>query len=109
MGNKVIELTNDAFQNEVLSSKTPVLVDFWAPWCGPCRMIAPIIEEIAKAYTQEELKVAKVNVDENQELATQYKVMSIPTLAIFKDGQIVKRLIGMQSSEALKGEINEVI
>ena len=86
-------VTDTNFQNEVLSAQEPVLVDFWAAWCGPCKMVAPIVEEIASEQ-QGKLKVVKVDVDENPNTASQYGVMSIPTLMVFKNGQAVERLVG---------------
>ncbi len=94
-----IHLTKDNFKEEVLESKIPVLVDFWAAWCGPCQMVAPIIEEIAEEVT--DAKIAKVDVDEQPELAREYKVMSIPTLMVFKEGQAVKRELGARQKEAI--------
>ena len=90
-----MELRNDNFKKEVLESKIPGLVDFWADWCGPCKMVAPIIEEIAKEL--KDAKVGKVNVDEQSELAAEYRIMSIPTLMVFKDGAVVKKAVGAVS------------
>ena len=89
-----INLTNQNFNEEVLNSDKPVLIDFWASWCGPCRMIAPAIEEIAEERT--DIKVGKVNVDDEPELATQFGIMSIPTLVVMKDGEIVNKLVGVR-------------
>ncbi|MFL2705474.1 MAG: thioredoxin [Gammaproteobacteria bacterium] len=86
-------VTDDNFQEEVISSEKPVLVDYWATWCGPCKMVGPIVEEIASEY-QEKLKVGKLDVDNNQTSAAQQNVMSIPTLLIFKDGEVVAQQVG---------------
>ena len=94
-----IHLTKDNFKTEVLDSSVPVLVDFWASWCGPCQMVAPIIEEIAGEITG--AKVGKVDVDSETELAREYRVMSIPTLMVFKDGQAVKREVGARQKEEI--------
>ncbi|HOP10276.1 MAG TPA: thioredoxin [Oscillospiraceae bacterium] len=88
----VVTLTKDNFTEEVINSKVPVLVDFWAPWCGPCRMVSPIVDEIANERA--DIKVGKVNVDEQGELAMQYRVMSIPTLLVFKNGKLAASSIG---------------
>lgn len=101
--------TDDAFQKEVLESKTPVLVDYWAPWCGPCRMLSPLVEELAKEYAGKGITIGKLNVDENPNTATQYHVMSIPTLLFFKGGKVVDQMVGVQSREDLKKKIEEVI
>ncbi|HIW22005.1 MAG TPA: thioredoxin, partial [Candidatus Dorea intestinavium] len=87
-----LHLTKDNYEQEVLKADKTVLVDFWASWCGPCKMVGPIIDEIANEVT--DVKICKVNVDEQPELAKEYKVMSIPTLIVFKDGQMVKREVG---------------
>lgn len=88
-----MDISQNQFDSEVLGSEKPVLVDFWAPWCGPCRIVSPIIEEIGTEHA-EKLKVVKINVDENQELAEKYNVMSIPTLLVFKGGKKAAELIG---------------
>ena len=103
-----IEITDANFATEVERSDTPVLVDFWAPWCGPCKMVAPIVEEIANEY-EGKLKVGKLNTDENQQIATKFGVMSIPTLMIFKNGQVVERIVGAQPKNALTRKIDAVL
>lgn len=90
---EVVTITKDNFEEEVLKSKRPVLLDFWAVWCGPCKMISPVVEEIAAENDQ--IKVGKVNVDEEAELTRQYRVMSIPTLLVFKNGELAKQAIGV--------------
>ena len=96
----LVHLTEKNFDQEVLKADLPVLVDFWAEWCGPCRMIGPIIEEIANEYSGK-LKVAKLNVDEGQDLAMKYGVMSIPTLMVFKKGKIADHFVGAMSKNQL--------
>lgn len=95
----VVHLNKDNFKSEVLDSKGLVLVDFWATWCGPCQMLGPVIEEIAGEVT--DAKICKLDVDENQELAKEYRVMSIPTLIVFKDGQIAKREVGAKPKDEI--------
>jgi thioredoxin 1 len=90
---KMTELTDDNFQKEVLESSTPVLVDFWAVWCGPCRAIAPLVEEIARDY-EGKLKVGKMDVDAHQDVPIRFGIRSIPTLMVFKDGKVVEQIIG---------------
>ncbi|GAA2546925.1 thioredoxin [Mycolicibacterium diernhoferi] len=97
-------VTDDSFSQDVLTSSTPVLVDFWATWCGPCKMIAPVLEEIA-AEKAGELKVVKLDVDANPATARDFQVVSIPTLILFKDGQPVKRIVGAKGKAALLREI----
>ena len=100
--------TDSNFKDHVLQSKTPVVVDFWAPWCGPCKIVSPIIEELAKDY-EGKVVVGKLNVDENVQTAGQYGVMSIPTVMIFKDGKPVQSLIGAQGKQTYKTEIEKVL
>lgn len=92
-------ITKQNFQEEVLQSDKPVLVDFWASWCGPCRMVGPVVEEIARERT--DIKVCKINVDEESELAAQFQIMSIPTLMVVKDGKVVNRSAGAKSKEQI--------
>ena len=100
----IIELSDSNFDSEVIRSETPVLVDFWAPWCGPCRALAPIVEEISNDY-EGKLKVGKLNVDENQQVTMKFGIRSIPTLIVFKGGQAVDQIIGAVP----KGEIERVV
>jgi thioredoxin 1 len=100
------EFTDTNFEQEVLKSDKPTLVDFWAPWCGPCQIMGPVIEELAQEETA--VKIGKLNVDDNPKTAQAYSVMSIPTLKIFKGGQVVKEMVGVQSKEALKNAFQGV-
>ena len=94
-----VNISMNNFQEEVLNSDKPVLLDFWAPWCGPCRMVAPIVEEIARERT--DIKVGKVNVDEEMELAKQFRTYSIPTLVVMKDGKVVNQAVGARPKNAI--------
>ena len=100
-----VQITEKNFEEEVLKSSTPVLVDFWAEWCGPCRMVGPIVDQLAEDL-KGKLKVTKVNVDENQQLAGQFSVMSIPTLIIFKGGAVVEQIVGALPQDQLLKKIN---
>ena len=95
----VITLTTENFENEVLKSEKPVLVDFWAAWCGPCRMLSPVVDEIAQEL--DSIKVGKINVDEQEALAAQFGIMSIPTLIVFRNGVAVKQAVGVQPKQAI--------
>ncbi|HET8673656.1 MAG TPA: thioredoxin [Thermoleophilaceae bacterium] len=103
MAGNITDVTDDNFQAEVLESEHPVLVDFWAPWCGPCRIIAPSLEELNEEI--ENFRVVKLNVDDNQQTAAQYEVMSIPTLIVFKNGQPAKKIIGAMPKKRLEAEL----
>lgn len=105
---EVLELTDEAFEEEVLNSELPALVDFWAPWCGPCKAIAPIVKELAKEYDGR-LKVAKVNVDDNQSVAMRYQVRGIPTLLIFKGGEVKQQVVGAVPKEVLAEKIDAAL
>jgi thioredoxin 1 len=108
MAGTISEVTDHNFQAEVIESETPVLVDFWAPWCGPCRMVAPVLEEIAQEKG-DALKIVKLNTDENQQTAIAYEVLSIPTLILFKNGQIAKKVIGAYPKRKLEAELEPVL
>ena len=108
MAGGVTEVTDNNFQAEVLESDVPVLVDFWAPWCGPCRRVSPVVEEIA-GERGEALKVVKMNNDENQQTAIKFNVMSIPTLMVFKHGEVAKTVIGAYPKKRLEAEIEPAL
>jgi len=103
MADNVFDVTDSSFQADVIESDTPVLVDFWAPWCGPCRVVAPVLEEIAGE--REDLRIAKLNVDDNQQTAASFEVLSIPTLILFRNGQPVKKVIGAYPKKKLEAEL----
>jgi thioredoxin 1 len=104
MAANVSEVTDSNFQAEVIESAVPVLVDFWAPWCGPCRMVAPVVEELAEERG-EQLKVVKLNIDENQNTAMQFNVLSIPTLMLFRNGEVAKTVVGAVPKRKLEAEL----
>lgn len=105
---KINEITSSIFKNEVLDSDIPVVVDFWAPWCGPCRMVAPVLEEISQKMNGK-IKLVKLNTDENQKTAMDYQIMAIPSLLIFKDGQEVDRIVGFVPQEQLEADLQKII
>ncbi len=107
---KAIDIKKDNFESEVLKSDKPVLVDFWATWCMPCRMMSPILDELAQDMV-DKVKIVKVNTEEeeNQELASQYEIQSIPNMKLFKNGEVVAEFVGMKSKEALKDEIEQAL
>ncbi len=105
---KPVEIEEAKFKEKVLDEKTPVLVDFWAPWCGPCRMVAPVVEELAEEYDGK-VSFVKVNVDDNPKIAGQYGVMSIPTLIIFKAGQPVANVVGFRPKAELKKSLDAAL
>jgi thioredoxin len=104
----VTEVSDSNFQAEVLEADTPVLVDFWAPWCGPCRMVAPVLEEIA-GERDGALKVVKLNVDDNQQTAARFEVLSIPTMILFKHGQVAAKVIGAMPKKRLEAELEPAL
>ena len=106
-GPNIVTLTQDNFKAEVLDSPTPVLVDFWAEWCGPCKAIAPILDELAEEYGGR-VKIGKVNIDNDQMLAAQYDVRAVPTLLLFHQGQVADQIVGMRSKRDLKASFDRV-
>ena len=107
MAGNVSEVTDANFQAEVIESDQPVLVDFWAPWCGPCRVVAPVLEEIASE--RPDLRIVKLNVDENQQTAASFQVLSIPTLILFKSGEAVKTVVGAYPKKKLEAELEPAL
>ncbi len=103
-----VAVTDDSFSDDVLSSSTPVLVDFWAAWCGPCKMVAPVLEEIASEHG-DKITVAKVNIDENPEIARRYQIMSIPTMSVFSGGEVVRSIVGAKPKAALLRDLEGIL
>ena len=106
MAEKIVHITDDTFESEVLQSQTPVLVDYWAEWCGPCKMIAPILDEVSSTY-EGKLQVAKMNVDENRDIPAKFGIRGIPTLMLFKDGQLAATKVGAMSKAQLTAFIDQ--
>jgi thioredoxin 1 len=107
MAGTLTNVTDTSFQADVIESDQPVLVDFWAPWCGPCRVVAPVLEEIAGE--RQDLRIVKLNVDENQATAAKYEVLSIPTMILFKNGEVAKKVIGAYPKKRLEAELEPAL
>lgn len=105
----VVELNDENFETEVIKSDQPVLVDFWATWCGPCKMLSPIVEEVAEEYHDKPVKIAKMEVDSNEVTPGKYQIMSVPTLMVFKNGESIKQMVGVQSKEDIKSALDEAM
>jgi len=108
MSDKIVNLTTDTFKTTIAGATTPVLVDFWAPWCGPCKAIAPILEELAEEFAGK-LRIAKVNIDDNAEIATEHGIRAIPTMLLFKNGKLVEQIVGMLPKATLKEKLQAQI
>lgn len=107
-GPNILTLTPENFQSEVIQSATPTLVDFWAEWCGPCKMLGPVLDELATEYDGR-VRIGKVNIDDHQQLAAQYGIRSIPTLLLFKKGDVADQVVGLRSKKELKGSLDRVL
>jgi len=108
MSDKIVNLTTETFKTTIAGATTPVLVDFWAPWCGPCKAIAPILEELAEEFAGK-LRIAKVNIDDNAEIATEHGIRAIPTMLLFKNGKLVEQIVGMLPKATLKEKLQAQI
>lgn len=108
MSSNVMSVNVDSFDETISGATTPILVDFWAEWCGPCKMIAPVLDEIS-SENPDKIKIVKLNVDENPDLARRFEVMSIPTLIVFKDGEVAKRLVGAKNKAGLLDDLKDFI
>jgi thioredoxin 1 len=108
MSDKITHLTNDTFKNAVSSSATPLLVDFWAPWCGPCKAIAPVLDELATEFDGK-ISIAKVNIDENEAIAAEFGIRAIPTMLLFKGGKVIEQIVGMLPKAALKTKLTAAV
>jgi thioredoxin 1 len=104
MSDKIVNLSTDTFKATIASATTPVLVDFWAPWCGPCKAIAPILEELAEEFAGK-LRIAKVNIDDNEAIAAEYGIRAIPTMLLFKNGKLAEQIVGMLPKPTLKEKL----
>jgi thioredoxin 1 len=104
MSDKITNLTTDTFKNAVATSATPMLVDFWAPWCGPCKAIAPVLDELAVEFDGK-VSIAKVNIDENEAIAAEYGIRAIPTMLLFKGGRVIEQIVGLLPKAALKTKL----
>ena len=107
MAGSIIDVTDTTFQTEVLESETPVLVDFWAPWCGPCRLVAPILQEIAAE--RDDLRIVKLNIDENMQTPANFGILAIPTMILFKGGDAAKRVVGAMPKKRLEAELEPAL
>jgi thioredoxin 1 len=107
MAGTLTEVTDATFQAEVIESETPVLVDFWAPWCGPCRVVGPVLEEIASE--RQDLRIVKLNTDENPQISAAFEILSIPTMILFRDGQVAKKIIGAYPKRRLEAELEPAL
>jgi thioredoxin 1 len=108
MSDKITHLTSDTFKNAVSSAATPLLVDFWAPWCGPCKAIAPVLDELATEFDGR-ISIAKVDIDQNEAIAAEYGIRAIPTMLLFKGGKVIEQIVGMMPKAALKAKLAAVV